>query len=248
MTGSMSGWSVPEDFSTFVGDNERKLAELGRRTRVPRASQILGPGIAPWAVRLFDWNDPKTAYNGIFYSEVGAINGPDDTKAWIGTSHVTQDGYGIQVVREFGASVTGEVELVRRFWVLPGATTSYGPWEGDLPSGFTATVTGPWATTVPGPTDGPAFTCREGILRMQTACSAFANANVGLTVEVYIDGVLQGNMRLAQSHSLTVHLALVPLMFSVAVDAGTHHYWFRQTSGISDGSDRGSLIGTVTPT
>jgi hypothetical protein len=122
---SMSGWSTPEDMGTWMADQGRKTGELERRVRVPSAKQILGPGLGPWAVRLFDWNDEKTLYNGVFYSEVGAANSPDPTKAWIGSSWATQDGRGAQEVTQVG---TSRPVYRRTFATAPGATPVFTPW------------------------------------------------------------------------------------------------------------------------
>jgi len=129
MANPSSSWPVSQDLSQYVGDNERRVAALERRTRIPKASQILGPGIAPWAVRLFDWNDDTTLYNGIFYSELGALNSPNSTKRWIGTSYATAEGSGVQEVVEFGDGVTAPEEWRRLFAASPGSTRVFGAWE-----------------------------------------------------------------------------------------------------------------------
>lgn len=125
---SMSGWSTPEDMGTWMNDQRRQTDELSRRVRVPSAKQILGPGLGPWAVRLFDWNDEKVLYNGVFYSEAGATNSPDGARAWIGSSWATQDGRGTQEITEIGSSYP----IYRRtFSTAPGATPVFTPWYGD---------------------------------------------------------------------------------------------------------------------
>lgn len=125
---SMSGWSTPEDMGTWMGDQKRQVDELARRVRVPNARQIMGPGLGPWAVRLFDWNDEKTLYNGVFYSEVASLNSPDIAKAWIGDSWATQDGRGVQQVTEIG---TSHPVWRRSFSTAPGATAVFTPWIAE---------------------------------------------------------------------------------------------------------------------
>lgn len=124
MTGSTSGWPAADDFGQFVTDNERNINELKRRTRIPSARQIMGPGLGPYAVQLFDWNDPKTLYNGVFYSEDGAANAPG-SGVWIGSNWCTPDGRGIQTARAL-ASPTDE--MVRTFVATPSGTPTFTAW------------------------------------------------------------------------------------------------------------------------
>lgn len=251
MTGSMSGWGAATTGESYVQDTERRLNELGRRTRLPNAKQILGPGIAPWAVQVFDWNDERTLYNGIWYSEVGALNTPDDDFRWIGTTYATQDGRGVQIVRSMGVSVTGVDEYVRRFWTAAGATPTYGPWEAQgstLPMGVALSFGGAWGPSVPGPTTGTAFPCGAGVLRGVASASGYWSASTGIQVDLYVDGVNEGMMRLAPAHSINVHLTLPSVAFEIEVDAGVHFVYFHQAAGSSDSGDRGSFFGTVTAT
>lgn len=140
---SMSGWSPPATGIDLISDMSRDVDQMRRRTRPPRAGQILGPGVAPQAVRIVDWNGDETLFNGFFYSELGALNGPNPAKRWMGTSEVTTDREGVQLVHEMGAvdgqvwrrTFTADVAGVRTFnpWRLQNAPDTDGVWQEYTP-------------------------------------------------------------------------------------------------------------------
>lgn len=132
----------------------------------------------------------------------------------------------------------------------PQPTPSPGPGAGAaLPDGAALNLTGSWGAAVPGPTTGTAFTCKAGVLRGTATCEGYSAAGgTPIIVQLYIDGVNQGDMRLSAALTPNVHLKLSTLAFAPQVSAGTHYVYLRQTSGVSDNSDFGSFSAVVTPT
>jgi hypothetical protein len=103
-----------------------------------------------------------------------------------------------------------------------------------------------WGTAVPAASDGVAFTTPAGVLRGQATVTAFSTTGTVIIVEVYIDGVLVGDMRLAPALTTNAHLALGSLALSRTLTAGTHYLSYRITSGNSGNTDYGSFFGIVT--
>lgn len=117
------------DFNDWMRDQERRTIGQERRPAINTASDLLGPGIAPMAVFISDWNDDVTAFNGFFASDVGAINSPNPALAWIGYSLVDANGSGYQ--RVFSYSMV-EGSTSRTFTSPDGTTRIYSAW-GQAP-------------------------------------------------------------------------------------------------------------------
>lgn len=99
---------------------EKRTLHEQRRPQVHKAADILGPGFAPYAVELTDWNDDMTTFTGFFYSAPGATNSPDGTKWWIGQTIAMVDGFGIQTVWDMRGSSSPPTQKTRRFTSLTG--------------------------------------------------------------------------------------------------------------------------------
>jgi hypothetical protein len=109
-------------------------------------------------------------------------------------------------------------------------------------SSVAATFAGPWAAGLPGPTDGIAFDTQAGFLTMMCTATAYT-AGPGIQVQVYLDQVLMGMMRLDVALTPNAHSALSVLTFRTAIAAGTHRIFYRQISGSSGADDYGSIMG-----
>lgn len=110
----------------FRSQEKRTLREE-RRPRVTHASDLLGPGIAPRAVQVQDWNSEETTFNGFFYSEPGALHSPDPAYDWIGQVIATPTGHGLQQVWQH--SPTGPAtQYVRTFHTHSLETPIYSAW------------------------------------------------------------------------------------------------------------------------
>jgi hypothetical protein len=97
-----------------------------RRPRVSRASDILGPGFAPQAVQVLDWNSTNLLYNGFFYSEPGAANAPEPDVHFLGINIATVDGHGIQVVWSHHEGVTRN--YTREMHAHSNSIPAWAPW------------------------------------------------------------------------------------------------------------------------
>lgn len=120
----------PEEDAFDYLRNQRKKSELAdRRPVIRKASDLVGPGIAPAATRVSNWNDMLALYNGFYSSPVGVYNAPNTTEQFVGV--VTQDG-------EFGGTqtltgLTSGTVFTRRFTRSPFASdvVHWQPWTFD---------------------------------------------------------------------------------------------------------------------
>lgn len=212
----MNGWPAPHDMSGYMSTTDRQLAQLTRRTGVPQAAQILGPGLAAHAIQLIDWNDPKTAFNGIFWSDVDSLNSPDPDRPWIGVVESTLNGDGVVTVIEMGPedpeewrrTVVADVNGVRTFgaWVrtwpitFPAPPAAPAPFQWDTGLTLQLTLTAPnndlntnaWQVTAVVPAGGAKWVevsvGRGGRSASNAACFLRLHSNVsGIYVE-YCEG------------------------------------------------------------
>lgn len=127
----MSGTGRPvSTFQDWMRDSERRTGAQERRPAPRTAAALLGPGIAPTAVPVADWNDDVTSFNGMFYSQPGAANTPDSAHAWIGWSLADSNGSGIQRVQRYGADVGGSA-MIRGFTSTYGSTRVFTAWTAE---------------------------------------------------------------------------------------------------------------------
>lgn len=125
--------------------------------------------------------------------------------------------------------------------------TSAGPVGAGRFGGGVANVVGPYSTSVPGPTGGTPLVLPGGVLRAICNTTAFSAVNTGITVEVYLDGVIVSTMRLNPGHPVSLHVALSTLTFQANISAGTHYFGFRTVAGATNSDDFGSVLAIVTP-
>src|SRR6478752_56618 len=136
---------------------EKRLLHEERRPAVSTAADIMGPGLGPFAVQLFDWNIDEATFNGMWFSEPGALNAPSVSDYWAGYSVGSDVGYGIQVVTQYRERV-GETpsdwepnRFVRRFYTpLAGVQRSYSGWRRLNEQGLPGSPGPPGAAGSPG--------------------------------------------------------------------------------------------------
>jgi hypothetical protein len=138
-------WRIATDFDTAWGHTQKRIMRQERRPAVTNATQILGPGAAPFAVLLNDWNEEAATFVGVFYSEPGAINTPDQQVSldlppgdyyWMGETFgmTDEEGYrwGFQHLTRYRLVPDGTLgqwaRYVRRFYPQ-GELISYSDWE-----------------------------------------------------------------------------------------------------------------------
>ena len=196
---------------------EKRILHEERRPLVRSASDIMGPGLAPTAVQLLDWNDPASAFNGLYWSAPGAINSPEVNTAWMGLSQVSEDGSGYQWVTDYAGTSLPPVVYMRRIKAV-GGTRTFSEWMDasggggggaasdvvhyqsasvqSIPTAAFTAVTG-WSLTVdPTPDPGyftladPTWTCAiAGTYLLSVQLTFNANATGRRIVLVYINGV-----------------------------------------------------------
>ena len=134
--GGATGWRQIQDGGDWMREMEKRVLHEERRPNIRAAADIMGPGIAPYSVLINDWSADETAFNGFFHTVPGALNTPDPTRYWMGTSQATSDGYGLERVTEWQGTtaeiVWPRLTYVRRFWsATPGAVRQYSAWRLD---------------------------------------------------------------------------------------------------------------------
>jgi hypothetical protein len=119
--GGQNSWRQPITYEDLQRNGEKRQLNQERRPQVRTAADLLGPGIAPFAVEILDWNGDETAFNGFFWSQPGAINSPDplNSKWYMGQTEATEDGFGLQWATEFrniAANAWPPRQFIRRFF------------------------------------------------------------------------------------------------------------------------------------
>lgn len=114
---------------------EKRILHEERRPNIRTASDIMGPGLGPYSVWINDWNADETAFNGMFHTDPGALNTPDGTRYWMGTSQATSEGYGFQRVTEYRDGNTTlnwpRLTYLRKFFTPPGTQRQFSAWRVD---------------------------------------------------------------------------------------------------------------------
>jgi hypothetical protein len=126
--GGQNSWRIAEDMDDYLRQQEKRLAYTERIPVIRSAGALLGPGIAPFAVFVNDWNEDVTSFNGIFYSEPGAINSPDGTKYWMGQVMATDEGFGMMNVWEFRDGGLPPANYIRTFGTTGSALRTFSAW------------------------------------------------------------------------------------------------------------------------
>lgn len=130
MTGQTQNWTIPVDALGVFQAQEKRLGMEERRPRITQASDIMGPGLAAFAVPVDDMSNETTAFNGFWYVPVGAANSPDDTLAWMGYTIATATEGGIQVLSTFEGVDAPHTQMMRGFEFAPsGGTRFYSTWQ-----------------------------------------------------------------------------------------------------------------------
>lgn len=133
--GGTNSWRAPQDAADWMREVEKRILHEERRPSIRSASDIMGPGLSPYSVLINDWNADETAFNGFFHSDPNALNSPDGTRYWMGTSQATTEGYGLQRVSEYREGNTGPTwprfTYLRKFFTPPGSQRQFSAWRLD---------------------------------------------------------------------------------------------------------------------
>lgn len=132
MSGSQN-WLIPTTAEEFFSHQNRRIGQEERRPSVRKASDILGPGIAPFATPVDDMDGDTAAFNGFWILEPGAGNTPDITKWWVGQTIADQFNGGTQMLSTFRPddAVGGQhLLMMRSFSIAPDSPARfYSAWQ-----------------------------------------------------------------------------------------------------------------------
>lgn len=160
------------DAEGYIRETEKRIANQERRPMVKRASDLLGPGIAPYAVQIDHWNADEATFNGTFWTAPGDTGAPDLTHWWVGQTEASSDGFGVQQVVTFHDSALFPPITRRRQFYDPGnGNITYSNWvsqhhiaigdaltsEGDAGGDGAFNLNGDGTVSIPGliPNDTP---------------------------------------------------------------------------------------------
>lgn len=181
--------NVPASGDAMIRDITRRLTALERRRSAMSALDLLGPGIASYAVEIIDWNTNDTTLNGFYHSAPGSLHSPDEDLSWTGQTIAKDDGTGMQQV--WNTDGTVPVYYVRTYKanVVDGGAPVFDTWkkfatesgliEGDMldPDTFPGTMD----PTNP-PDDSPTPVTRRG----PAAVIVDYEYTSGETVDLYV--------------------------------------------------------------
>jgi hypothetical protein len=166
---STTGWVDPADFEGALRDLSKRMVRLERRPASMSTTDLLGPGLASYAVGILDWNATEATLNGFYYTYPGSLGSPDPLLSWTGQTIAKDDGTGMQQVWNTDGAVP--IYWVRTYApnVVPGGPPVFDDWkrfatgsgliEGDMldPDTFPGEV-----VPVDPPTDSPTPVTTKG--------------------------------------------------------------------------------------
>jgi hypothetical protein len=124
-----NNYPIITEADAYFRQNEKRLMHQERRPMVKTASDILGPGIAPYAVQIDHWDADEATFNGVFWTAPGDTGAPDLTHWWIGQTEASDDGFGMQQVLTFHDSLIFPPITQRRQFFDPGnGNITYSQW------------------------------------------------------------------------------------------------------------------------
>lgn len=77
-------WRIPTDAATYLSHQQKRTNFAERRPVIRRASDLVGPGIGAHAVRLTDYNNLLSTFNGYYSSAPETTNAPPGGEAFVG--------------------------------------------------------------------------------------------------------------------------------------------------------------------
>lgn len=130
-----NGWNTARSFQDWMRQTDKRVGASVRRPGATSAQALLGPGFGPTASEVLDWNQDEAVFSGQFWSDLGAINGPDPSVQWVGVVFSIDRSAGYQVVWEV-SSAANPRQYMRKFTAPSGAGTTrlYGSWNLVVPN------------------------------------------------------------------------------------------------------------------
>lgn len=124
---------TPQNLPDWMKATDKRISHESRRPGAATASDLLGPGYSPTAVELQDWNQDEAVFSGQFWSDVGALNGPDAGVQWVGQVLSRDREAGVQMLAELAGAHPRE--YIRRFSSPPGGgTLTFTQWSLVVPN------------------------------------------------------------------------------------------------------------------
>lgn len=121
-----ANWRTPVNAEDYFGAQKKSTTVADRRPLIRKASDLVGPGISAFAVRVTDWNDLLATFDGYFSSEAGADFAPNATDQFVG--HVASDVEfgGTQVLTSLASGIVYRRAFVRA--AFDSEAIEWGTW------------------------------------------------------------------------------------------------------------------------
>jgi hypothetical protein len=225
---------------------EKRLAHEERRPQIRTAADLLGPGIAPFAVQIDHWRAPDATFNGTFWTAPGDTGAPDTTHWWLGQTEATNDGFGTQQVMTFRESALfPPITRMRQFYDPGNGNIVYSNWVsqhhvaiGDSMSSQ-GTTGGGWTLNGDGTATIPSLPeVTQPILWLGKNTSTTLSNNVNTTIGGWGTTILDtGGIDYDTGTDFTCEIAGTYLVIggvkfdNSASSAGMRRLWLEKTSG-----------------
>ena len=114
-----SDYTIATDYEWYLNERQKKLDLSDRRPVPPRASDLVGPGIAPTAVRITNFSDLLATFNGFFaYKFVSssastAAGAPNTSHSFVGLVVSDAELGGLQQFSSLGNSARYQRTFLR---------------------------------------------------------------------------------------------------------------------------------------
>lgn len=252
--GGANSWRTNITGADWMRDVEKRILSEERRPLIRTASDLLGPGFAPYAVLTQDWNAVECTFNGIFYSQPGGLNSPDGSAYWIGDVLAQQAGFGIQHVWEHRVAsdpTTSPIrEYIRRFYAPGGSgLTMFTPWRQVTPQpGYALGTTTAVSTTsnvdITGLSLDVTAAGTSDIFEAKMSLDVTRVAGAGTFIsELLVDGIAQSGQALFNPVS-TDRMTICNFWHVSNLTAGLHTFKVRARN--TTGGDNFNVTGTST--
>lgn len=108
-------------------DRQKKLDFADRRPVLRRPSDLVGPGIAPQAVRVTDWSDLLATFNGFFSSAPNAKDAPNSAHSFVGYVSSDAELGGVQSLTSLNSGAIFQRVFTRN--TSDASILYWGPWK-----------------------------------------------------------------------------------------------------------------------
>lgn len=159
---SAQSWRPQVTGDDWMRDQERRLLHEERRPKINKASDLVGPGIGAYAVKLLDWNSEVARFNGWWFCEPDTPNAPEPGVQFVGMTIAVIEGHFEQVA--ISHDDAPHRIYVRRVHRHVTSSPQYGTWEPIHPAVPTgAVIFIPTAQATPTGWTDAAYTAPTGL-------------------------------------------------------------------------------------